>query len=283
MIDPTAYSTPLSVNVALTEYSRKFYDGTYKWNSEGFTDETGIYREFDCYNPDAQAPTPLPPMYLSDDDIDGGAVGQGSPSGESAVHKLGDDNGSLTFALDVKSRDVVVTVRRDDLFLGYADRQHHIGKMEDALVKSRANKVNLTLEECYRLCAIAETHQQNVNPIKPAKKTIIPELRDLASPSELSDCPSDISEWDVAKPMSKTKSISKKPIDEMFEQDDVDEPKEKPTTRGIAQKVKKGTKKPTTESIKSSPKMETVQTGSYMKGFGETSRRRSTRLSQHGK
>ena len=78
--------------------------------------------------------------------------------------------------------------------------------------------------------------------------------------------------------MLKAKTITNKPIDEMFEHDDVEEPKRKPTTRGVAQKVKKGAKEPTTGSVKSSPTLESLQTGSYMRGTGETSRRRSTRL-----
>lgn len=32
---------PLPVDIELTERSRKFYDGTYKWDSEGFTGEDG--------------------------------------------------------------------------------------------------------------------------------------------------------------------------------------------------------------------------------------------------
>jgi hypothetical protein len=32
---------PANIDDYITERSRKFYDGTYKWDSEGFTDETG--------------------------------------------------------------------------------------------------------------------------------------------------------------------------------------------------------------------------------------------------
>jgi hypothetical protein len=31
----------LPANVALTDRSRKFYEGTYKWDSDGFTDDIG--------------------------------------------------------------------------------------------------------------------------------------------------------------------------------------------------------------------------------------------------
>jgi hypothetical protein len=83
--------------------------------------------------------------------------------------------------------------------------------------------------------------------------------------------------------MSRPKTIAKKPVDEMFEQDDVDEPERKPTTRGVAQKVKKGIRNPTAASIKPSPRTETVQAGSYMESPETTTLRRSTRLSQGGK
>ena len=32
---------PLPVDFAITERSRRFYDGTYKWDSDGFTDDNG--------------------------------------------------------------------------------------------------------------------------------------------------------------------------------------------------------------------------------------------------
>jgi hypothetical protein len=74
-------------------------------------------------------------MCLSDDDADGRAVGQKTHSGEPVVQE--DDANSFTFALDVKSRDVLVTVRRDELFRGHADRERLIGKVGDALISSK--------------------------------------------------------------------------------------------------------------------------------------------------
>jgi hypothetical protein len=32
---------PLPADLAITERSRRFYDGTYRWDSDGFTDEQG--------------------------------------------------------------------------------------------------------------------------------------------------------------------------------------------------------------------------------------------------
>lgn len=36
-----ASTTPLPPDLAITDRSRKFHDGTYKWDAEGFTDEHG--------------------------------------------------------------------------------------------------------------------------------------------------------------------------------------------------------------------------------------------------
>lgn len=33
--------TTLPADLPISEYSRKFYDGTYKWSEEGFTNEKG--------------------------------------------------------------------------------------------------------------------------------------------------------------------------------------------------------------------------------------------------
>ncbi|KAL1799943.1 hypothetical protein ACET3X_000285 [Alternaria dauci] len=236
MVGPATYSTHIPADVALTEHSRKFYDGTYKWDSEGFTDESGRYHEFDCYDPAARAPTPLPPMCLSDEEANEGDV----ISEESAVHTLGSSTSSPLSASNVKHSDVALAMQ-----------ERIIGNME------------------------------NGNPATPSK-TITTALQDFSSPSELSECPSDLSEWDVGKSMSGPKTIKNKPVDEMFEQDDAHGLQRKPTTRGVAQKVKKGAKKSTTRSVKSSVTTETVQTGSYMSGSGATMRRRSTRLSQGG-
>ncbi|KAF2869119.1 hypothetical protein BDV95DRAFT_596782 [Massariosphaeria phaeospora] len=52
----------------LTDRSLKFYDGTYKWDSDGFTDEQGVYRKFDSGDPEAGPPTPRPPTPVSDED-----------------------------------------------------------------------------------------------------------------------------------------------------------------------------------------------------------------------
>ena len=41
MASVASESIVFPVDTALSERSRKFYDGTYQWDSEGFTDDTG--------------------------------------------------------------------------------------------------------------------------------------------------------------------------------------------------------------------------------------------------
>ncbi|KAJ8109881.1 hypothetical protein OPT61_g7135 [Boeremia exigua] len=60
----------LPADLAISDRSRKFYDGTYTWDSDGFTDEHGVYREFDFLDPLARAPTPMPPMFSDDEGDD---------------------------------------------------------------------------------------------------------------------------------------------------------------------------------------------------------------------
>ncbi|KAL5120363.1 hypothetical protein ACEQ8H_001653 [Pleosporales sp. CAS-2024a] len=57
-------------NLGISAYSRNFYDGTYQMTGNGFTDEAGLYRTFDCYDEKARAPTPLPWMDFCNDDDD---------------------------------------------------------------------------------------------------------------------------------------------------------------------------------------------------------------------
>ncbi|KAI4668570.1 uncharacterized protein J4E78_002397 [Alternaria triticimaculans] len=258
MVGLAAYYTPLPDDVALSEHSRKFYDGTYKWDSEGFTDDAGVYREFDCYDPDARAPTPLPPLCLSDDDEEAGAVEENIHDGEYETERVEEDPEIFTFASNVKSTGGVITLRRDELFRGHADREHLIGKMESALIESRSpTKLKIKF----------------VTPLKVTK----PDPRTFFSPSELSDCPSDISEWDVGKPVLKARTFANLVIDETLQQGTDEESPQKPITRGVAQKVKR--QKSAARPIKASPTIESLQTGSYIRGTGEVSRRRSTRLS----
>ncbi|KAH7095201.1 hypothetical protein FB567DRAFT_22596 [Paraphoma chrysanthemicola] len=71
-------------NMEVTERSRKFYDGTYQVFAEGFVDDKGLYRDFDCIIPEARAPTPLPPTFPDDSEDE-------SVCEEKGVHSAAED------------------------------------------------------------------------------------------------------------------------------------------------------------------------------------------------
>ncbi|KAF1839771.1 hypothetical protein BDW02DRAFT_563822 [Decorospora gaudefroyi] len=254
--------TRLPPNIAITKRSRKFYDGTYTWDSEGFTDDHGVYRGFDCYEPLARAPTPLPPMFLGEESEErdiGGRPSSYSPN-------------AFAFTSDTVQGGFV-TVPCNELIRGYdsAGRERLVGKMEDVLGASRVNKVDLTLEESYQLCGIPDSagkagkvEKRNItpstssptrkgaapaNPSEPITSSKTAQSKHWSSPSnsELSDCPSDISQWDVSNLDPKSSADVQPATSKQHKEEEevADKPKMKPKTRGIAQKVKKGVKKPT--------------------------------------
>lgn len=96
-----------------------------------------VYREFDCYDPAARAPTPLPPLCLSDNDEEARAVEQRIDSGEQKAQRLEEGAGVFIFASNIDSKGGFITLRRDDLFRDHADRERLIGKMESALIESK--------------------------------------------------------------------------------------------------------------------------------------------------
>jgi hypothetical protein len=87
------------------------------------------------------------------------------------------------------------------LFPGYKDREHLLGKLEGIQLASRRMGTELSQAECYKLCGIEFPEEvQKRTPTKPENtEETTPdvgkvEAGDGASP--LSDCPSDISDWE---------------------------------------------------------------------------------------
>ncbi|KAL6707351.1 hypothetical protein ACN47E_004130 [Coniothyrium glycines] len=223
-------------NVELTERSRKFYQGTYTWDTEGFTDDCGVYRSYDCYDPDARAPTPLPPMSL----------------GDSAEEQSSYQLKVFTFATtsgEVETMDMGY----EELFQGRPDRAHLMSKMEGILAACqyvpRHMKTLLTLEECCHLCGVENaTEVQKRALIKDMTaltqkngipSQITPKRASVSPHSDLSSCPSDLSDWsitnktrakeNVATPCKTLRSTSKAEVET--------ETARKPSTRGVAQKI----------------------------------------------
>ena len=178
----------LPPEIALTERSQKFYDGTFQWDLEGFTDDKGgkleldvslhcpsagsvtVYRSFDCDDPAARAPTPLPVIFWdvsededygmdrngqlsttttvlgektllsssSDDMLAEEVVTSGKALAvDSKTQSLSSDKETITFPSCSSDKNGSVTVRHDDLFRDHMHRERLIGKMEGILIASR--------------------------------------------------------------------------------------------------------------------------------------------------
>ncbi|KAJ4321552.1 hypothetical protein N0V94_002873 [Neodidymelliopsis sp. IMI 364377] len=203
-------------DIALTERSRKFYDGTYKWDSDGFTDEHGgrgpLYRKFDCLDPQARAPTPLLPMFLDDNEedsdlVDAPSLTEGSNSIETDLHNYrpAQDEHFLSFASDDAINQSLI-IHRDDLFASHQHRDSLLSKCEHILAASKLAGTNLSLEECYKLCGVPFLEDQStarskmeVKPPETPRKNNVEQVRVPGSgnsSSTLSSVPSDLEEWD---------------------------------------------------------------------------------------
>jgi hypothetical protein len=136
----------------------------------------------------------------------------------------------FTFASDCID-DNSVTILEKDLFPGYEDRERLIGKVEGMQLVHRQAGTGISLAECYKLCGMAypeevqstesgrcikreTTSRVSTEIVKNAEPAFSPlsepldSLRKLKTPkkrkqessiSPLSDCPSDLSNWDVGE------------------------------------------------------------------------------------
>ncbi|KAH6100915.1 hypothetical protein HBI69_216590 [Parastagonospora nodorum] len=191
----------LPANLAITARSRKFYDGTYTMSSDGFTDEAGVYRAFDCLDAAARAPTPLPPMFSDDEEAGGEQVL--TPSSMLRGAARGDTPIEVTFASEIAVKDTQV---------GNVDGEESLLDEMDG-VERRKRSVKIM------------SKRGKVTPKKSSK------AKSGDSSSPLSDCPSDLSEWESKKKKKTTPKNKKKPSEE--ENNDSSSNR----TRGVAQKV----------------------------------------------
>jgi hypothetical protein len=97
-----------------------------------------------------------------------------------------------------------ITIGHDGFFRDSENRERHLGRIEGIQIASRHAGAELSLAECYKLCEIAypgerlktsKTGPQQDN-TRPHHAGIV-ESNDDGSP--LSDCPSDLSEWEMGK------------------------------------------------------------------------------------
>ncbi|OAL54983.1 hypothetical protein IQ07DRAFT_282860 [Pyrenochaeta sp. DS3sAY3a] len=206
----------LPADLEISERSRKFYDGTYKWDSEGFTDSDGEYHRFDCLNPATQAPTPLPPMSLGDcegENTGGGFAaleattkhtpprneaiasgGFGEPGHKGSEYLLTDEN-------PLKSR----YEEKDQSPIGSAflsNHGFHIGSsgLQDTGLSGNGKAAERKAKQP-KTSGLAQDILNKQEGEKRAKE-LDPNISRY--PSDLSDCPSDLSDWDIGDKASNT-------------------------------------------------------------------------------
>jgi hypothetical protein len=139
-----------------------------------------VYRTYDCYDPDARAPTPLPPMLLDDEEIDRAIgketainthepcstvdikvalVGPAPPVSDGTLPQHVSETCAdsqkpavtfnvFTFAAE-DGQGGTVAVKQDDLFLGRPHREHFISKMEGIIATTRYVTIIMIQESIY--------------------------------------------------------------------------------------------------------------------------------------
>ncbi|KAF2024674.1 hypothetical protein EK21DRAFT_117521 [Setomelanomma holmii] len=252
----TAYSmgipvaTELSlVRVAITERSRKFYDGTYQYRANGFIDDVGVYRDFDCLDPAARAPTPLPPMFpddSEDEDL------QEKTGARLPIEK------SVTVASSMPSTSP--TSRTLEVKPAIAALKKGVvrpGKSTEAVYgKSHSEEPSgiKTGGEKQKNMTARITPNKTTDPQEPASSPL----------SDLSDCTPEMLNWEMDERLMKTGTVKDKPKAPAVSER---APKQSTTTRGVAQKVRRPSKK-----------RSKVPTTLSMEQDSGTSRRRCARL-----
>jgi hypothetical protein len=128
-----------------------------------------VYRAFDCLDAAARAPTPLPPMFS--DDGEAGEEQVPTPSSMPREAARGDTPVEVTFASEIAVKD-----RQG----GYVDDgESLLGEMDGVERRKRSVKIM--------------SKRGEVTPKKSSK------AKSGDSSSSLSDCPSDLSEWESRK------------------------------------------------------------------------------------
>ncbi|KAL1602832.1 hypothetical protein SLS60_006253 [Paraconiothyrium brasiliense] len=197
----------------LTPRSVLFYDGTYTWDgTNGFWDDNGIHHDFDDpADPEAYPPTPRPVgLWLEDDGTQNAKDASGEmpalddpdfalhhgtqesmhPTRLNIFSKFTQERPKATLIKDNVYRK---TLLQDDLFVGHADLNQ--------LVEGQY------LSDSYKLCGMkipsavyTEANSYALNPARSAAADAKEADLSQGSPfgsSPFSDCPSDLSNWEI--------------------------------------------------------------------------------------
>jgi hypothetical protein len=95
-----------------------------------------------------------------------------------------------------------IKILREDLFLGHKDREHLLGKLEGIQLAGRHMGTELSQAECYKLCGVEfprEAYKRIPSKQGYTEKTtpdVVSKVEAGDGASPLSDCPSDISDWE---------------------------------------------------------------------------------------
>jgi hypothetical protein len=133
-------------------------------------------------------------------------------STSTTIKKRMDSDVETTFSSD--SMLDSATPLPNDFFLGHSNRERLYGRFEGIRMASRQKGTEASLADCYRICGIPYPEEfcgledkplskLELTPPKSASKGFTPQ-KDVIQPkqpdgSPLSDCPSNISEWEDGK------------------------------------------------------------------------------------
>jgi hypothetical protein len=136
----------------------------------------------------------------------------GRPLGEDDPVDIGTRRGQtqgpapFTFA-SVSTGGTPITILQDGFFRGHDERERLLGKMEGIQLASRQQGIDISQAECYRLCRIpypgvvgstASTSCEQGTMLLQDSGTV-ETLGKKASVSPLSECPSDLSDWEGSR------------------------------------------------------------------------------------
>lgn len=171
-----------------------------------------MYREFDCRDPIARAPTPLPPVF-DDDEEDytcGGAV--------------------QDCKLSALATAEPVAALPENLFAGHADRERLVGRFEGIRLVDKQKGTHTSIAECYELCGLPLPEEMRSTAVvtspkskAPAMETSIPVSTEkpelcktpqkakqaVSADSPLSDCPTDLSQWSAERKVCRIAGIDR--------------------------------------------------------------------------
>jgi hypothetical protein len=108
---------------------------------------------------------------------------------------------SMTVGPDA-TKKTSIPIHHDELFNGSENRERLLGKIEGIQLASRHAGTELSLAECYKLCGIEYTGaNEDTSETDHKEASTRSSLSNIGErhgdDSPLSDCPSDLSEWEV--------------------------------------------------------------------------------------